>query len=121
MPERIFSYEEACNLLEPVRKTTQAASERLEQLREQARHATPEQAAQVKAWIDTVVNQWAQDILALGALPKGLFTVDFDSGEGFYYCWQLNEAQLGHYHTYDEGFGGRKPLDRLRAGQPVLN
>ncbi len=70
-----------------------------------------------------MINQWAEEIMALGALPKGLWTVDFDSGEGYYYCWTLNEADLIYYHLYEEGFVGRKPLSEMGSGKtsPLLN
>ena len=56
-----------------------------------------------------VVEEWARQIVALGAEIKGLWLVDFDSGAG-YYCWKYPEPSLGHFHGYEEGFSGRVPL-----------
>jgi len=28
-------------------------------------------------------------------------------------CWRLGEARIGHWHTTDEGFSGRRPLSEL--------
>jgi len=129
MADSIFTYEEACARLEAVRRATQAADERLQQLRAQMKHAAQDSpdAGRIQAQIEEAVRRWADDIMALGALPKGLWTVDFDSGQGFYYCWTLNEAELAHYHAYAEGFSSRKPLVNgappagSGAKPPVLN
>src|SRR5689334_15505838 len=123
MTNRIFTYLEASEALETVRTKTLAASERLETLRAQAEQVGPGQAEKISEWMDAVVNQWSSDMLALGALPKGLFTVDFDSGKGFYFCWTLNEPVLDHFHRYEEGFANRKPLpdEEMRDVPTVLN
>ena len=45
-------------------------------------------------------------------LDKGL--VDFygmREGEIVYFCWADGEAQVGHWHTLDSGFKGRKLLE----------
>ncbi len=117
---KIFSYEEAASLVEEVRETTRRADERMLALRAHQERATPgtARATKLKEWINTVIQTWAQEIEAIGALPKGLWTVDFDSGQGYYYCWSLNEDALGHYHHYHEGFSNRKPLSDLGI-QPI--
>ena len=129
MADSIFTYGEACARLEAVRRATQAADERLQQLRAQLEKVARDSpdAGRLKAQIEEAVQRWAGDILALGALPKGLWTVDFDSGHGFYYCWTLNEPELAHYHPYEAGYAGRKPLvngappDESAAKPPLLN
>ena len=120
MEETIFSYEDAQALIPAVREKTIAADERLQTLRLQMNEAAPQspRARKLSEWINTVINQWAEDIMALGALPKGLWTVDFDSGEGFYFCWTLDEPDLTHFHPYEEGFAGRKPLSQKEGHAP---
>jgi hypothetical protein len=39
-----------------------------------------------------------------------LWLVDWDSGDG-YYCWRFPEQAIGFFHTYEEGFGGRLPIN----------
>jgi hypothetical protein len=121
MADSVFTYQEARAQLDAVRRTTQAADERLQQMRAQS-EGLPEDSAQaegLRARMNEAVQRWADEILALGALPKGLWTVDFDSGQGFYYCWALNEPELTHYHSYEDGFPGRKPLvDGVPPGFP---
>ncbi len=123
MTTKIFTYEKATAVLEQVRPLTQEAHDRLQELRAQAEGAAPgsPRAKKLGEWINTVIQHWADAVSALGALPKGLWTVDFDSGKGYYYCWTLNEARLSHFHNYEEGFMGRKPLSELLgASSPLL-
>jgi hypothetical protein len=126
MADKTFSYPEACALLEQVRRLTLAADERVQQLRAQidAQPKGSPQAERLEEQMNAAVQHWAAAMLELGVLPKGVWTVDFDSGEGFHFCWSLNERTLGHWHAYDEGFQSRKPLvDGKPASEkpPILN
>jgi hypothetical protein len=41
--------------------------------------------------------------------------IDFPSmrgGEEVYLCWKLGEERIGFWHGIDEGFTGRKPLEK---------
>ena len=122
MENKIFTYEEARALIDEVRERTEAADTRLLELREKQEQMPPHSSRAVKLneWINTVINQWAEDILDLGALPKGLWTVDFDSGEGYFFCWTLNEPNLTHFHMYEEGFVARKPLTEMDQFDPSM-
>ncbi|HLG20538.1 MAG TPA: DUF2203 domain-containing protein [Bdellovibrionota bacterium] len=55
------------------------------------------------------IDRWATHITRLGAVPKGLWLVDFDSGNGFF-CWRYNEESISFFHSYDQGFAGRTPI-----------
>jgi hypothetical protein len=44
--------------------------------------------------------------MQLGCLPKGIWLVDFDNGEG-YYCWRYGDDQIEYFHGYSDGFSGR--------------
>jgi hypothetical protein len=122
MENRIFTFEEARELIEQVRERTGSADERLREMRARLESMPPHSSRAVKLneWINTVINQWAEDILELGALPKGLWTVDFDSGDGYFFCWTLNEDDLTHFHMYEEGFRGRKPLTEMDQFDPSM-
>jgi hypothetical protein len=39
------------------------------------------------------------------------FPAQVDGAEAFL-CWRLGEAEIAYWHGIDEGFSGRKPLDR---------
>ena len=129
MPTTLFTFQEACAQLEAVRRATRVAQERLQQLQAQAETIAEGsvQADRLKEQMQAVVQQWADAVAETGAQAKGIWTVDFDSGHGFYYCWTLDEPELTHYHAYEDGFAGRKPLvdgvppDFPDAKPPVLN
>ena len=40
-------------------------------------------------------------------------------GEVILLCWKLGEADIAHWHGFEEGFAGRKPIDEriLKANQ----
>lgn len=99
MPKRIFTYEEATALLPEARRITSEAVDRVEEMDSEE----PED-------YQRVVTEWAEAIMALGIEVKGLWLIDFDSGAG-YYCWKYPEPALEHFHTYEEGFGGRVKLN----------
>ena len=56
--------------------------------------------------------------ITLRDIKTGL--VDFPallSGRPIWLCWRLGEPEVGHWHSHDEGFGNRRPLDELPAGR----
>ncbi|MDQ2970044.1 MAG: tetratricopeptide repeat protein [Acidobacteriota bacterium] len=98
---RIFTFEEACLLLPKVQEITSEAVLRYARMGEAGGESENERQG--------IVREWAREILALGAVIKGLWLVDFDSGAG-YYCWKYPEPSLEYFHGYEEGFAGRLPL-----------
>lgn len=76
-------------------------AEELEQLPD----ADPRRSATLET-LDGVVKSWARDLRTMGLEVKGLWLVDFDTGDG-YYCWKYPEPAVRHYHGYEEGFAGR--------------
>ncbi|HEY4562292.1 MAG TPA: DUF2203 domain-containing protein [Thermoanaerobaculia bacterium] len=109
---RIFTYDEALSTFPLVRDLTAAAVRQIEALthgvgsREEldARREDLEEAQ------ERIVNAWAREVAAIGCEVKGVWLVDWDSGDG-YYCWRFPEPSISHFHTYDEGFAGRIPLN----------
>ena len=58
-----------------------------------------------------------EQVQNLGCLIKDLDTglVDFPTllhGDEVCLCWRLGEPGIGFWHGVDEGFSGRKPVDR---------
>ena len=109
-PKR-FTLEEARSLLPQVREITEEAVEgaagvmhALERpdLTDGERQAYSEE-------LKLMADAWASRIAKLGALAKGLWLVDFDSGGG-YYCWRYDEPELEFFHGYEDGFAGRTPI-----------
>jgi regulator of sirC expression with transglutaminase-like and TPR domain len=98
--KKVFTLDEARNLLPKVKELTSEAVFKFARLAEDEETEDERQG---------VVGEWAREILALGAEIKGLWLVDFDSGAG-YYCWKYPETSLEYFHGYEEGFAGRLPL-----------
>lgn len=101
MNKRIFSYEEALELLPQVQQLTSDAVAEIDALPE-AEEASDE--------YQRVITAWAEAVMDLGIEVKGLWLIDFDNGSG-YYCWRHPEPALQYFHTYEEGFGGRVKLN----------
>jgi hypothetical protein len=135
MPERFFSYEEAEELLPRVeqmlreiqisRKSAEEAEEDLNTARTKVMMSggmIPDHAAlsRRKAEKDlslASLEAVLQQIQETGVLVKDLETglIDFpclvDDRE-VYLCWKVGEERIGFWHDVEEGFAGRKPVDR---------
>ena len=110
----IFTLEEARALLPRVREITQHYCDLAEALRESL--TDPNDAGEVKDLeqrIHAVLQEWVDAVGGLGVDVKGLWLADFDSGDGYYYCWQLGEDDIEYFHRYEVGFAGRRPITLL--------
>ena len=106
--KRCWSLEGARALLPEVRERTAAAVSEIQKLleRREREGATASSVEQIDAQVAKVTSDWARAMDALGLEVKGLWLVDFDSGNGCY-CWRWPEPELAYFHGYDEGFAGR--------------
>jgi hypothetical protein len=109
--KHIFSYSEALAIFPQVRTVTEVAVRQVEALmnRLQSREALEQQRSQIEAAQQQIIDTWQRAIAILGCETKGLWLVDWDTGDG-YYCWCYPEPNLGFFHTYEEGFSGRVPV-----------
>jgi hypothetical protein len=112
---RIFTLTEANELVKEVATVTKDVVRELEKIRQryqiepgQGSEAMPQPAIKE---IEDVLNGWAGTINELGALPKGYFTVDFQSREPeLLYCWTYGEERIEFTHKVWENFNHRRPL-----------
>ncbi len=109
--DRLFTYREALETFPRVHELTETAARRVEAIYRQLSdlEADARLAEQVEIEANEVIEAWAAEVMAIGCLVKGLWLVDWDSGDG-YYCWRYPEETLGHFHTYEDGFAGRMPI-----------
>lgn len=109
--KRTFSYEEALNTFPQVRDLTHAAVRRVEALlnRVRSRDEMESRKEELEGAYGRILQAWAEEVTSLGCEVKGLWLVDWDSGDG-YYCWRYPEETIGHFHTYEDGFAGRMPI-----------
>jgi len=112
---RVFTLEEAQVLLPRVQEMTRPAfalaSSLAEELQEAEGRGDEAHAEALRDRLQALVESWAGAVRELGPEVKGLWLVDFDSGDG-YWCWAWPEAKLDHWHSYEGGFGSRVPLDQ---------
>lgn len=105
--KRVFTLEEAQELLPLVRRMTHSAQTRVRQRTTQISYLQDkEQRSKLEDEIFKIYQEWNEKIRKIGCEAKGMWLVDFDNGEG-YYCWRHPELNLEYHHTYVDGFRGR--------------
>ena len=109
---RVFSYDEALSTFPTVRDLTTAAVRQVEAVVSsvQSREELLARQAELEETCDGIVLEWARQVAGLGCEVKGRWLVDWDSGDG-YYCWRFPEKTISFFHTYEEGFSGRMPIN----------
>ena len=114
----IFTLEEAQERMPEVRKITEPvyflAADLAQELRE-AEEGDTERVEELRERLQSLVQAWTEGVQALGADVKGLWLVDFDSGDG-YWCWAWPESELDHWHSYEGGFRSRMPAAEKPIG-----
>lgn len=100
--KRTFSYAEARALLPRVRALTEAAYQKVATIEGQGWPGPQPKTEE----IESVVADWARQVIELGLEVKGAWLADFDNGSG-YYCWRYPEDDLLYFHSYEDGFQGR--------------
>ena len=60
--------------------------------------------------VNELVQQWNDKVRKLGAVPRGLWVVDFDCGQG-YYSWKYPEPEILYWHSTEDGIAGRQLLN----------
>ena len=115
----VFSLEEAQTLLSVIFRITKTYSERVEALIERLDTLPPGNEtlmASLETQVNGLIQEWQNKVQKLGAMPKGLWIADFDSGDG-YYCWKYPERSIEFWHKYTDGFTKRvRVTDRF---QPI--
>ena len=111
---KLYVLAEASELLPVVRKITENACERLSKLNERLELmllCDPRRTAIVDEY-EKIVRKWVASITRLGAIPNGLWRIDFDTGEG-YLSWRFPELRIGYFRGYGCQFDDRKPVKSL--------
>jgi hypothetical protein len=117
----LFSLAEARVLLPVVFRITKAYSQKVEVLIERL-DALSGQNEDLITSIETQVNHliqdWQNKVQKLGAMPKGLWIADFDSGDG-YFCWKFPERTIEHWHNYNDGYTKRMSVSEKATPAPA--
>jgi hypothetical protein len=116
---RIFTLEEAREVLREIMPLTDAYVERVDPLRTRFDDAkqTGDTASmeRLEATIGREIHEWMLSVAAYGAQVKAAWLVDFDSGDGYLYCWHHGESDILYYHAFEACFTGRQPIALLEA------
>jgi hypothetical protein len=108
---RRFTLEQAREVLPEVRRLTDEAQREFAATQKALALAGDDSRVRdLEARLNFIARGWADAIAHLGAEAKGLWLVDFDNGAG-YYCWRFPEAEVDHFHGYEEGFAGRMRIN----------
>jgi hypothetical protein len=110
----VFTLAEAQALFPLVRRLTQTAYQELEPVRRSLEAMVPTNPLiqDVERQYEAIVKRWVGKMERLGLVVKGLWLVDFDTGDG-YLCWKFPELRIGYYHDYHGGYSSRVPLRQV--------
>ncbi len=109
---QIFSYEQALDTFPLVRDLTAAAVRQIEALYQDVhdRDELEQRREELEAAAGAILQSWAEEVVAVGCEVKGRWLVDWDNGDG-YYCWRYPEQSICYFHSYEDGFAGRVPIN----------
>jgi hypothetical protein len=108
-----FSLQETQQILPIIFKLTKKYSEEVTALMDRLNAIGSEMPGledKIEVQVNALIQSWQNKMTKLGALPKGLWLLDFDSGDG-YFCWKFPERQIQFWHHYQDGFSKRLPVD----------
>lgn len=97
---RVFTRKDAEEILPIIRRITEQAALKASDLRERLRFVPVEEHLHERLSIrlDTTVKMWATKIAHLGCEPRGIWLVDFDTGDGWL-SWRYGDDGLHHFHS----------------------
>ncbi len=101
---RTFTKEDAEQILPIIKRITDRSACTLDDLKEEL-HWTPKDEPgfnRLKQELDLVVTRWATKVSRLGCEPKGIWLVDFDSGDGCF-SWRYGDEDLSFFHPHELG------------------
>jgi hypothetical protein len=118
---RVFSLQEANDLVPRLVGLTSEIVRKLDQIKEACRAKWKGEEAQlpeeILKEIEDTLQDWSERIQKLGAYPKGYFTVDFQSFDPeLLYCWTYGEDKIEYTHKVWENFSHRRPLSECLTG-----
>ncbi len=111
---RVFTLAEVREAFPVVQRITRQAYAELDPVRQRLARLVPGHPAQreVEAEYEVIVRRWVGKMQRLGLLVRGLWLVDFDTGDGFL-CWRFPQLKVGHYYAYGEAYTDRRPIGEV--------
>lgn len=118
----VFTLQEAQELLPVVFKITKNYSMKVDTLidRIDSLGGTNENLVlSLENQVNEMIHDWQNKMQKLGAMPKGLWIADFDSGDGFF-CWKFPERSIEFWHRYSDGFSKRQHVSERELAAPTV-
>ncbi len=111
---RYFTLKEANDMLALVKKITAESYSELQVVKVRLKNLLPTdpRVVFVEKEYEAVVKKWISKMERLGVVVKGLWLIDFDTGDG-YLCWKYPELEISYYHGYTGGFAARRPISEV--------
>ncbi len=108
---RYFTLSEASDALKLVKSITHDSYVQLQAIKSKLEKLLPSdpRVVFVEKEYEQVVKAWIAKMERLGVIVKGLWMIDFDTGDG-YLCWKYPEYEISFYHDYTGGFASRIPI-----------
>ncbi|HMV42812.1 MAG TPA: DUF2203 domain-containing protein [Leptospiraceae bacterium] len=112
-PKKIWTLEEAREVFPQIKKITEGFHAKVESLVHLlTENIYPENEMEsMEDEITDLLKAWNFTLQEFEVDVKGIWLVDFDNGNG-YYCWKVGEEDLLYEHTYEDGFAGRRLIER---------
>ena len=113
---QIFSLAEAQSLLPVVRKVTRRAIDDCDPIRERYRNLLncDPRKPQLALQYEKIIRLWMMKIERFGLMARGLWVVEFDTGEG-YLSWKYPELRLAFFVDSEDASLTRRSLSEVLA------
>jgi len=115
-PGKVWTLGEARSELPEIRIITEDFRRRFEEI--EARIETgmsKAETTELENQLSDVFIEWSRGMIEKGIHVKGPWLCDFDSGDGYFYCWKYPEEEISYFHLYEAGFEGRRPISFLKS------
>ena len=111
---RIFTLSEANETLQLVKQITSNSYRELQAVKTRLQNLLPTdpRVVYIEMQYEGIVKKWISKMERLGVVVKGLWLIDFDTGDG-YLCWKYPELEIAYYHHYTGGFAARRPISEV--------
>jgi hypothetical protein len=111
----MFSLKECRELLPEIYEITEKYYNKIENVSIKLLESDNREEKRLQRRINLIINKWTQEMYKLNLKVIGLWTVDFDSGDGIYYCWKYPEKELKYFHLYGKGIKSRRLISLLEG------
>lgn len=110
----MFTLKESRDILPDIIKITEKYYNKVEKIRIKLFEAEEQSSTnRLEDQINKLIQKWAEEMSKYDVKVAGLWNVDFDSGDGIYYCWKYPEEDILFFHLYETGLSGRRPISLL--------